>query len=127
MKRIITAIALAAAALTITACDPESSSPPPRDDVVAATREPEPEPSTASPSPSYDTDKMTELVTEMSWGQQGMENKRALCEGIDLLGTDWAAEMLREGAAKSKGGDTGTVDWDQAAEIISGKCDEEGY
>ncbi|WP_329376239.1 hypothetical protein [Streptomyces sp. NBC_01483] len=40
-----------------------------------------------------------------------------MCDGIALLGTDWAAEQIRQGAGDD------SLDWDRAAVLIEGKCE----
>ncbi|MGW3821834.1 hypothetical protein ACWEAF_05870 [Streptomyces sp. NPDC005071] len=53
----------------------------------------------------------------MTWDGTSKADRDAMCAGIDLLGTDWAAEQLRTG-----GGTDATLDWDYAAELVADKC-----
>ena len=102
LRRILPA--LAAAAFALTACTaPET---PAVDHTV-----------TPQATPALDED-MPHLVVELSWAQQTEDDRDAMCLGISLYGTDWAADQMRSGAGDE------SVDWDRAAELVEQKCAE---
>jgi hypothetical protein len=100
----------AAAVLALTACTSAGS----RDssDNPATTTITETE--TTPPAPT--DDDMTQLVVDMSWDQQTEADKNAMCGGIAMFGTAWAAEQMRIGAGNE------SVDWDRAAVLVEAKC-----
>ncbi|MFF7550916.1 hypothetical protein ACFZCU_46040 [Streptomyces canus] len=102
--RLIAATALTALALT--ACTTTAEPAATRTVTVQA---PTPDPTPAS-------DDMTQLVVDISWGQQSEDDKDAMCLGIGVYGTDWAAEQMQAGAGDD------SVDWDRAAELVEQKC-----
>ena len=99
---------LAAAALALTACTSTDTPAPTHTVTVQA---PTPDPTPAS-------DDMTQLVVDISWGQQSEDDKDAMCLGIGVYGTDWAADQMATGAGDD------SVDWDRAAELVEQKCAE---
>jgi hypothetical protein len=59
---------------------------------------------------------MTQTVVDLSWAQQTEADKNAMCGGIAMFGTAWAAEQMRIGAGNE------SVDWDRAAVLVEAKC-----
>ncbi|MFE2965524.1 hypothetical protein ACFXKC_17960 [Streptomyces sp. NPDC059340] len=101
---------LAAAAFALTACtstpDTSSSDDPATTTVIETTP--------AAPAP--DSEDMTQTVVDLSWDQQTEADKNAMCGGIAMFGTEWAAEEMRAGAGNE------SVDWDRAAVLVQAKC-----
>lgn len=109
--RALPAVLLLAA---LTACGTTAPAATPTKTVTA---EPAIEGDTAPPPASADDD-MTQAVVDLTWDQTSEADKNSMCSGIDLFGTEWAADQLRDG-----GGDD-SLDWDRAAVIIEGKCQQ---
>jgi hypothetical protein len=61
---------------------------------------------------------MTQAVVDLTWDNTSEVDKQSMCDGIDLFGTEWAADQLRDGAGDD------SLDWDRAAVIIEGKCSD---
>ena len=99
--------ALAAAAFALTACTGPAT-PAVEDTVTTVTTE---------TTPDLDEDT-TQLVVDLSWQQQTEDDRDAMCLGISLYGTAWAADQMQAGAGDQ------SVDWDQAAELVEQKCAE---
>jgi len=101
---------LTTAALALTAC--------------TTTDEPAPTHTVTVQAPTPDDtgialdDDMTQLVVDISWGQQTEDDKDAMCLGIGVYGAEWAAEQMQAGAGDD------SVDWDRAAELVEQKCAE---
>lgn len=93
-----------AAALALTACTSQAA---PATEDTATTE--------AAPATSQD---MTRLVVDLSWTQQTEDDRDAMCLGISLYGTGWAAEQMRAGAGDE------SVDWERGAELVEQKCAE---
>jgi hypothetical protein len=70
----------------------------------------------ATPDPTPASDDMTQLVVDISWGQQSEDDKDAMCLGIGVYGPGWAAEQMQAGAGDD------SVDWQRAAELVEQKC-----
>lgn len=102
LRRILPVLAVLAFALT--ACT--SPAAPAVEDTV-----------TTQTTPALNED-MTQLVVNLSWEQQTEDDRDAMCLGISLYGTDWAADQMRSGAGDE------SVDWDRAAELVEQKCAE---
>jgi hypothetical protein len=66
-------------------------------------------------TPAIDEDT-TQLVVDLSWQQQTEDDRDAMCLGISLYGTAWAADQMQLGAGDE------SVDWDRAAELVEQKC-----
>lgn len=80
-----------------------------------------------TPTPSMDED-MTELVTNLAWDEQSESEKDDMCFGIRVLGSEWAADRMRDSQSHRPEDDVAwEVDWDLAAEILADKCTERGY
>lgn len=109
MRRSTLALALVAAlaAVALTACGTTGT----------ATPHPAVEAPPATPADTPDPD-VTAAVVDLTWSQTDPADRQAMCDGIALLGPDWAAEQLTDG-----GGDAG-LDWGLAAELIEQKCSE---
>jgi hypothetical protein len=103
---------LAAAALALTACSSTDTPAPTHTVTVEA-----PTPDT-TPAPTPASDDMTQLVVDISWGQQSEDDKDAMCLGIGVYGSEWAAEQMQAGAGDD------SVDWNRAAELVEQKCAE---
>lgn len=101
--------ALATAAFTLTACTTPTA-PAAEDTVTTVTTETE-------TTPALDEDT-TQLVVDLSWNQQTEQDRDAMCLGISLYGTGWAADQMHAGAGDE------SVDWDRAAELVEQKCNE---
>jgi uncharacterized protein involved in copper resistance len=97
----------AAAVLALTACTstPDTSGDNPATTTVIETTD-------ATPT----TDDMTQNVVDLSWDQQTEADKNAMCGGIAMFGSEWAAEQMRIGAGNE------SVDWDRAAVLVEQKC-----
>lgn len=112
LHRIASAVPAVLLTVLLTACGtaPEASTAPEADTPAAAA-------STASDSSQDDTTSdNTALIVDLTWAQTSETDKDNMCAGIDLLGTGWAAEQMREGAGDE------SVDWDRAAVLIQDKC-----
>jgi hypothetical protein len=98
---------VAAAAFALTACTstPDTSGDNPATTTVIETTDPTPT-----------TDDTTQNVVDLSWDQQTEADKNAMCGGIAMFGTRWAAEQMRIGAGNE------SVDWDRAAVLVEAKC-----
>jgi hypothetical protein len=109
LHRIASAVPAVLLAVLLTACGtaPAASTAPPADTPAAAPT------ATANDTSQDDT---TAAIVDITWAQTSETDKDNMCAGIDLLGTDWAAEQMREGAGDD------SVDWDQAAVLIQDKC-----
>lgn len=68
-------------------------------------------------APDLSTRDLTKVSIDLTWDATAETDKDAMCDGISLFGTDWAAGQLRQG-----GGDD-SLDWDYAAQLIEGKCE----
>jgi hypothetical protein len=97
---------LTGAVLALTAC----TSTPNSVDNPATTTVTE----TADAAPA--ADDMTQTIVDLSWDQQTEADKNAMCGGIAMFGTRWAAEQMRIGAGNE------SVDWDRAAVLVEAKC-----
>jgi starvation-inducible outer membrane lipoprotein len=95
----------AAAAFALAAC---TSTPDTSGDNPATT--------TVIETTSADSEDMTQTVVDLSWAQQTETDKNAMCGGIAMFGTEWAAEQMRIGAGNE------SVDWDRAAVLVEAKC-----
>lgn len=116
LRRGFTGLLLATvAALALTACSSDQPAVKPTPSAAPApTVNVEP---AESASDGVDRRKVTEIAVEMTWADATEQSKRDMCAGIDLFGTDWAADQLRDG-----GGDS-DLDWDYAAVLIGIECD----
>jgi uncharacterized protein involved in copper resistance len=105
-RHALTAIC-AAAAFALTACTstPDTSVDNPATTTVIETTD-------ATPA----DDDMTQTVVDLSWDQQTEADKNAMCSGIAMFGSEWAAEQMRIGAGNE------SVDWDRAAVLVEAKC-----
>lgn len=103
LRHILPALAVAALA----ACTGPDT-PAVEDTVTTVTTE-------AAPATAED---MTQLVVDLSWQQQTEDDRDAMCIGITLYGTGWAADQMHAGAGDE------SVDWERAAELVEQKCAE---
>jgi hypothetical protein len=71
-----------------------------------------------TPTADSTTDE-TALIIDLAWAGRSDTDKRNMCAGIALFGTEWAADKMRDGA----GGDD-SIDWDRAAVLVQAKCDD---
>jgi len=71
---------------------------------------------TVDPTSATTPDDITDLVVDMTWGQQTEADKDSMCLGIGVYGPEWAAEQMRAGAGDE------SVDWDRSAELVAEKC-----
>lgn len=109
LHRIASAVPAVLLTVLLTACGtaPAASTAPPADTPAA----------TANDTSQNDTTTDdTALIVDITWAQTSETDKDNMCAGIDLLGTGWAAEQMREGAGDE------SVDWDRAAVLIQDKC-----
>jgi ABC-type Fe3+-hydroxamate transport system substrate-binding protein len=104
IRHALTAIC-AAAVLALTACTSAGSSDNPATTTVIETTDPAPT-----------ADDMTQTIVDLSWAQQTEADKNAMCGGIAMFGSEWAAEQMRIGAGNE------SVDWDRAAVLVEAKC-----
>lgn len=73
-------------------------------------------------------ESMTELITDLAWDDMTESERTDMCVSIEMLGTGWAADTMRENQSDDPEIDTGwEVDWDLAAEHIEAKCTEQGF
>lgn len=107
MKTRLTALALLAA-LALTACT-NSETP-------TVTRTADTATAVSDPEPALTPDDMTQLVVDLSWAQQSEDDRDAMCLGITLYGTNWAADQMHAGAGDN------SVDWERAAQLVEQKC-----
>ncbi|MFD8777558.1 hypothetical protein [Streptomyces sp. NPDC059916] len=104
---------------TLTACGTTAPAATPATATVTATPAVDSDTPPADDEDTTQTDAdMTQAIVDLTWDSSSETEKQNMCDGIDLFGTEWAADQLREG-----GGDSG-LDWDRAAEIIEGKCQQ---
>lgn len=61
---------------------------------------------------------ITEVAMRMTWDGTSETDRDNMCAGVDLFGTEWAAEQLQSG-----GGTDAELDWQYAAELIQIECD----
>jgi ABC-type glycerol-3-phosphate transport system substrate-binding protein len=117
MRKSLLVAIVAAAAIGLTACGTPAHKPAPAV-TVTETATPAAEPAVED-SESADASKrqITEIAIQMTWDDTSEADRDAMCGGIELLGTDWAADQLRSG-----GGTDATLDWDYAAELVADKC-----
>ncbi|MFF1358795.1 hypothetical protein [Streptomyces sp. NPDC058297] len=102
---------------TLTACGTAPAATPATVTATPAVDSDAPPPADDEDTTQTDAD-MTQAIVDLTWDGASETDRQNMCDGIDLFGTEWAADQLREG-----GGDSG-LDWDRAAEIIEGKCQE---
>lgn len=70
-----------------------------------------------TPEPG-DTEDQTALIVDIAWAGTSESDRGAMCDGIALFGTRWAAGQMRDGAGDE------SVDWDQAAVLVQQKCEQ---
>jgi hypothetical protein len=75
-----------------------------------------PRTTTVEPTPNPTPHDTTDLVVDLTWNQQTETEKDTLCDGINLLGTEWAADEMQAGAGDD------SLDWDRAAVLVEAKC-----
>ncbi|MFB6776524.1 hypothetical protein ACFCX0_03625 [Streptomyces sp. NPDC056352] len=110
-------IVIAAAAFGLTACGTPATKPAPAV-TVTETATPEAKPAVEdTESADASQREITEIAIQMTWDGTSEADRDAMCGGIDLLGTGWAADQLRAG-----GGNDSTLDWDYAADLVADKC-----
>ncbi|QDN64465.1 hypothetical protein [Streptomyces sp. S1D4-14] len=95
----------------LTACG-TSTSPAPSTGTTRSVERPAVDP---TPTPTEDE---TALIVDITWAGTSESRKDAMCAGIALYGTQWAADQMRQGAG------TESVDWEQAAVIVQHKCEQ---
>jgi len=117
LRRATAAGLIAVAALvTLGACS--SVEPAAKPTPSAAPAIVEPKPAAEELPATVDTRELTEVAVQMTWAGSTEQAKDDMCAGVDMLGTDWAAEQLRTG-----GGRDSELDWPYAAELIKTECD----
>ncbi|MFE9003150.1 hypothetical protein ACFYOY_13555 [Streptomyces sp. NPDC007875] len=78
-----------------------------------------PQPATTAPVVDVTADSdTTAAIVDIVWADTAESDRDALCDGIAMFGVDWAAQQLAEGAGDD------SLDWDMAAQLVEGKCDE---
>jgi hypothetical protein len=61
----------------------------------------------------------TALIIDLTWARTSETDKDNMCAGIALLGTEWAADQMRDGGDNYDG-----IDWDRAALLVQDKCED---
>lgn len=60
-----------------------------------------------------------QAIFDSTWSGTSDADKESMCWGIDQLGTDWVANILRE-----KGGDDAGINWDHMAVLFEKECNK---
>jgi hypothetical protein len=115
MRKTLLASIFTATVLSLTACG--TSTRPTVTATVTETPTPAAKPAADPTPPAINKREITKLAIRMTWDGTSEADRDAMCGGIAIFGTDWAAEQLRTG-----GGSDATLDWDYAAELVADEC-----
>lgn len=63
--------------------------------------------------------ELTQQLFQITWNAAPEDQKDAMCEGIQMFGTGFAARQMQRGGDTTYGDD---IDWDYTAELMGEEC-----
>jgi len=108
---------LLAGVATLTACNDGDHTPDPKDTTASNDYSP-----LVRDTPSMLDDDTSQIIMERVYDNAPFDQQQAVCQGVNLLGHDWAVTALQRDVPVER---RANINWDAAADYLVRRCAED--